>query len=331
MKQFWEKHRVACLIGCLIIVTLAALLCSLPGNWSEPEPEKTVPKEMQELANAQSVEWMAGLWAELTNYTRISEDGIPGGDIYLPKDAPISAKITLQNGLETPQPFFFLVLADGAPVEFRLGQEDYWSYPLELSGQTILDLVLEPEFSLGLGRLDFILFYDGNPKSLHSAVAYTVWVGQQENQPSAENLPKSLGETVERRSELREVYSGDSIYDAWLWSGAVLPGAEDVAAPSQVTPAKDGTMLLEAVANGEGIYRTVFILDGKPVEATISGETVPYLDWEASQENMLQVRISLPDPDGGTGYFLTVSTRLDCNQWNPEPISDSRKIQITAG
>ncbi len=89
------------------------------------------------------------------------------------------ASVTLQNGLEKVQPYYFMILADGIPVEFEINGSSYMSYALDLTAEQVtFDVKFKPEFSLNLGRLDFLLFFDGNPKSDHHMTTYTIQLRQ---------------------------------------------------------------------------------------------------------------------------------------------------------
>lgn len=303
-----------------------------PSEPSEPVPSESVPSdtsdvglempdEMKQYLGNEALEWMVGMLPKLTNCTMSQQKIEEYIDIYSCTEDTIQAEVILQNGIDLAQPYFFMVFADGAPVEFELGGETYLSYPLELEGGMRLEIEFRAEFSQQLGRLDFLLFFDGNPKSDFHMSAYTIWVERSEEV----QLPSVLRETIPQRGGLMGSFSGGS-YGAWLYSSERPPTRTDNVGPRGLTIPEDGSVLFEAVASRPGLYRTVLVLDGQPISFTIGGEQASYLDWESAGSDMLQLPIELPVGDGEGGSFFAVTTPLELDAISTQSLASTKSV-----
>lgn len=285
--------------------------------------EHEVPDSMQVLAKEDNVEWMAGMFVKLSNCTSCPENIAKNIDSYRLDGDTIRADIDIQNGLDKVQPYFLMVFADGVPMEFRAGESTYLSYPLELFGAKQLQIEFQPEFSQQIGRLDFLAFYDGDPKSDFHMLSYTVWIEQ-----SAEaKAPERLQPTVFQRNGVAGNYSGWT-YGAWLWNEAALPESSLCFGPREITVQSSETLLLEAITGTPGKYRTVLVLNRTPVEITCGGVQYRFLDWDSTENAMLQIPVQLPKCDEGSFSFFTVTTPLDRDTL-ADPSFASFKIPLT--
>ncbi len=227
------------------------------------------------------------MWVELPEGEMVSLERpetytVPGGPLYV--------TVTVQNGLQTPQPYFLMVLADGFPTSYLLNGQTYERYPLSLTPTaTTLELELEPDFSLGLGRLDVLLFYDGDPQSDYHVTDYTILIPQPE-----QTRPQSLTAPVPAPQDIRESCSGGS-YGAWLHRESEL--LQTGKRTLEATPGE--TLLLEAFTDAPGCYRTI----------ALAGDWWTHVaDWQANGGDMLQLPLTLPNSKGS---FFTITIPLD--------------------
>ena len=314
------------LAGFLLLITTIAVSvsCSIrqPENSGQLVDRKDMPDVMKELAQNELTEWMAGMWVELSNCVK-QADVTPGVEAYFNTDDLVRASVTLQNGLEKVQPYYFMILADGIPVEFEINGSSYMSYALDLTAEQVtFDVKFKPEFSLNLGRLDFLLFFDGNPKSDHHMTTYTI----QLRQVGVERLPESVQKTVLQRDGVKDSFDNGS-YGAWLWNEDMQITTLDHIGSRDITIYDGETLLFESIAFRSGLYRTVLILDGQPLSFTIEGELYSWLDWRSSGTDMLQIPIKLSEDCEKSGSFFAVSTPIDTESL---PLSSlaSAKIQV---
>ena len=285
-------------------------------------PDKQMPDALQGLTDNPNINYFCGIWMKLTNCTRVGEKGVV--PVYSASEDTIQATVTATNGLNREQPYFLMVFADGAPVEFQIEGNTYLSYPLSLTpAHTDLKMEFCPEFSANLGRLDFLLFYDGNPKADH----FMGWASCQVLQEGESLPPAKLQATVPQRSILEGSYNGDA-YGAWLWNGEGHPSEQDPQGPRDMTVHGGETLWLEAIASKPGLYRTVLIQDGRPLSFTVEGEVYSWLDWESAGTDMLQLPIQLPEDQVNSGSFFTVTIPLSEESLETQP-RNSWRILIT--
>ncbi|MBQ8769007.1 MAG: hypothetical protein IJZ15_05140, partial [Oscillospiraceae bacterium] len=82
------------------------------------------------------------------------------------------------------------------------------------------------------------------------------------------------------------------------------------------------------IAGLPGLYRTVFVIDGHPVDFEWNGTQYSYIDWESTGTNMLQLPIKLFNiPPSGSIY--TITTPLDADAL-AQSITASHRIELTA-
>ncbi len=323
MKRIW------------LVLTLA-LLCLLLGCRTIPDHPQTpsadddtvtaaleMPDEMKELSENPKVGWMVGMLAVLEDSKMICGMSSESFEVFTDPGDVIRATVIAQNGLDRTQPFDLMVFADGIPVMFRVGGEEYLSYPIDLiPEQKAIAIEFEKDFSLNLGRLDFVLSYAENPQVTYHLVSYTVWIRQDDEALA----PDALCTTVEQREGLRGNYTGE-VYDAWIWNEGVLPADIDSVGARVVSLQPGETILLEAVAAKPGLYRTVLVVNGNPVTIETNGTQYPYLDWESTGTNMIQLPVKIADmPTVGSMY--TVTTPLDADA-SAQQIAASGRIELT--
>lgn len=323
----FAKKKVKDLLWCLLIIAAGIAFLYFVVIPSDKSPDSAavaassaptealeMPDEMQALLDSGSVEWMVGMWAQLTNCTKCQESIAPQIESYLNTKGTVYAEVTVQNGLDLIQQFYLMVFADGVPIEFKLDGDTYQSYPFELSEAVKFNIEFTPEFTLNLGRLDFLLFYDGNPKSDFHMSSHTVWVEQNDEA----RIPTALQDTVSQRGGLVDSYSGGS-YGAWLWKGETLPPEASNIGPREIE-LKDGEPLLfEAIASRPGVYRTVLIFDGQPVSM---------IDWESSGSDMLQLPIELLGLSDKGGSFFSVTIPLEQNAIAVSAVASSKILVV---
>lgn len=212
-------------------------------------------------------------WRQNTNIYEYTEDSV-------------QAIVSLQNYMHLEQPYRLMLFADGVPLEFKVDEEICRAYSFTLSGRKQLEIEFQPEFDLQLGRLDFLLFFEGDPGSVFHMTPYTLLM----EQPEKAQLPDRLQTIVEQSS---------------------------------------GNLLLEANAYKLGKYRTVLIRNGQPVCITGQGEQLPYLDWEFTGDNVLQLPLELSWCSEEENSFFTVTTPIDSDGVSLFINSmESKKIQV---
>lgn len=325
------KKLLAILATVLVFTVLLYIIINRTGHpynpvdapiSTTPTAEKEMPEAMKQLLQNDSVEWMAGIWVEFPNCF-MDTDPVSGVEIYSNAADMLHASVTVQNGLEKVQPYYLMVLADGIPVEFTVGENAYQAYTIDLTtDQLVLDLELNLEFALGLGRLDFLLFYDGNPQSDFHMVSYTTWFKLDEERKE----PAALINTIEQRPGVKDSFN-DGAYNAWFWNENERISQQTYTGPRDITLCSAEKLVLEVIASAPGIYRTVLIYNGQPLSFLINGNTHSWVDWESNGTNMLQVPITLLDDIMMDGSIFTVSTPIGAESLST-PTFTSWKIQV---
>lgn len=317
-----KRHKI--LVAALLAVLTITILFFFTQKSKEADNNKVMPDAMKELAQSGLTKWMAGMWVDLINCESLPEGTIPEIPAYSNGGDVIEAIVTVQNGLDQSQDYYLMVFEDGLPVEYTIEGQTYLTYPIELtSAQSSYCLEFSSDFSLHMGRLDFLLFYNEDPQSDFHMTTYTAWLDQGE----AETLPDDLQPTVEQRAGIQNHFSGDS-YGAWFWEGSPSLTADTHIGPREIVIDQGDTLLFEAVTVQPGKYRTVVILDGAPISFTIDGEEHKWIDWEADGTNMLQIPITLSENISASGSIFTVTTPLGIESM-PLYTLASPKIQVT--
>ena len=303
-KNWKDMVWLAVLIAAGYVLLRFVILPTSAGK----EGKMQMPEQMKELAEEETVEWMAGMRVDLPECTRRQEDIAANVDSYLYTGDVIHAALTLQNGLIREQEYFLMLLADGIPMEFNVGEETVLAYPVNLKDSVYLEISFLPVFERNLGRLDFLLFYDENPESDYHMMSYTVWM----EQPEENEKPLVFQETIAQREGLEDSFKGNT-YGAWLWKASALPSSLDNIGPKAITAESGEMLLLEVVAAGAGEYRTLLIAGRNPVFIDCGGTVHEYLDWESDGSNMLQIPFCFPDNVQEKFSFFTVTTPLGEN------------------
>ena len=304
------KKYLKILLGALITVIVTAIMASFVQASVNSNQSREMPDAMKAFAKNNSTEWMAGIWVDLPNCEMLPEETISGITSYANEDETIEATVTVQNGLSKPQSYFLMVLEDGLPVEYMIDGIAYFTYPIELtSSPSTLHLEFSSDFSLHMGRLDFLLFYDENPRSDYHMTTYTVWLDQEDQIDREEKLPADLQTTVAQRVGVQGRFT-NAAYGAWFWKGDFQIAESDQIGPREITIDQGETLLLEAIISRPGKYRTIIVLDGEPISFTVDGKTCTYVDWEADGTNMLQVPIGFSEDLVARNSIFTVTTPL---------------------
>lgn len=306
-----RKKKTIITIGVLLLVIsiAIALVCVvLPHQRNQSDSSLEMPDEMKELIEQGQVEWMAGMQVNLENcQMKKDKNTDPSMAVYDCPNYEIHATAHLQNGLDKSQPYRFMIFADGLPVEFRVDGCAYYAFPVDLIQKgTDLEFNFSPEFPLKLGRLDFLLFYEGNPSADYHMSFQTIWMEQE----TAPQLPATLFQSIPEREGLKEVFQEGS-YGAWLWNEGIVPGETDGISSRDGISIHSGEELLLEIANtNAGTYRTVLIINGQPVSILVDGEQHSCLDWSSNGDEMLQLSITLPEDIDIGGSFYTITTPL---------------------
>ena len=305
----------------IVVIAVVLLLVSSANSLIS---KNDMPEEVQQLAENDDTLWLSGMWVTLTNCKLSDNECAAGIDTYISDEGRVKASVAVQNGLDVIQPYYLMVFADGVPVEFEIAGDSYYSYPIELSSEKInMDLWFSPEFSLNIGRLDFLLFFDGDEKSDYHLNSYTVLLTQNGEQ----QVPNVIQITTPQRDILKGSHNGGT-YSAWLWNENSQCSESDFMGPRDIVLHKDETVLLEAIASKPGLYRTVLINNGKPICFTLEGSNRTWLDWESLGTNMLQTNMILDAASINDGSFFTVSTPI-CMEDITTSCLASPKIKVT--
>lgn len=321
--------RFVFLIVCICLLTSCSR--TAPANIPQETEGSTassgefnMPESMKEFVDDPRVQWMAGMVVELTNAEMIQAISKNSFEVYSDPGNEVKAAIIVQNGLNKTQSFDFMVFADGVPVEFKVYNEVYTSYPIELTPwQKLFEIEFEKDFALSMGRLDFVMSYGENPQEDYHMVNYTVWIDLE----SEALQPDQLCSTAKQRTGVVGRYNGGS-YNAWFWNEGYIP-TDDKAVGSRTITIKDQeAILLEAIASKAGLYRTVVVVNGTPVEFEVDGVKKSYLDWESTGTDMLQVPITLSEVPS-SGRICTITTPLTTED-RAEHIVGSGMIELIA-
>ncbi len=305
----------------VVVVAVVLLLASFVNRTA---PKSDIPEEVQELAENDDILWLSGMWVTITNCKLSDNEHATGIDTYISDDTHVNASVTAQNALDVVQPYYLMVFADGVPMKFEIMGDSYYAYPIELSSEKItMDLMFSPDFSLNIGRIDFLLFFDGDEKSDYHLNSYTVLLAQ-EGEPQ---IPSILQTTTAQRDILKGSHN-DGTYGAWLWNEKLQPSESDFMGPRDIVLKKGENVLLEAIASKPGLYRTVLINDGRPISFTLEASDHIWLDWKSSGTDMLQTNMILDTASINDGSFFTVSTPI-CMEDITTSCLASPKIKVT--
>ncbi len=294
------------------------------ANADTPTSSLEMPDAMKEYAENPKTQWMTGILAVVENTEMLRGISRESYEVFTDPGDEIRATVTVQNGLKKTQRFELMVFADGVPVAFTVDGEAYRSYPIDLAPeQKAIEMEFEKDFARNLGRLDFVMSFAENPQAAFHTTTYTLFIEQD----GEALVPESLCTTVEQRVGLQGRFTGE-VCDAWIWNEGVVPNDIDQTGPGAISLRDGETVLLEAIAAKPGLYRTVLVVDGTPVDFELNGTKHSYLDWESTGTNMIQLPIKLEDvPPSGSIY--TVTTPLDADAL-AQPITASRRIELTA-
>ena len=283
-----------------------------------------MPDTMKEYTENPNVQWMAGLLVDIEDADKIEDISQERYKIPVASSGMIHATVTVQNGLKKTQRYELMVLADGVPVEFEIEGELYKAYPIDLTPQyKMIEIQLKKDFVLNLGRLDVLLSFSEDPQADYHLACYNLRIDLDDESL----LPESLCTTIEQRVGVKGKYDGES-YDAWIWNEGAVPTDIDNVGPRTISVQNEEEILFEAISGLPGMYRTVLVMNGHPVDFEMNGTQYAYIDWESTGTNMLQLPIQLLDVPS-TGSFYTITTPLDADAL-AQSITASRRIELTA-
>lgn len=270
--------------------------------------ELKMPEELKKLTPNPNVQWMVGMQVVLVGTEKIPSSLLENDSIYANPDNIIRAIIMLQNGLESSQRYELMVFADGVPIEFKINENVYLSYTMELTSQKkTIELEFSNEFESNMGRLDFILSFAEDPQATCHLLTCSKWIKND----NGFIQPTDLIHTINQRSGVSGCYNGD-VYNSWVWNEEHILGETDSVGPSAIWISKEESLLLEAIASNPGLYRTVVIVNGMPQDIVVNGKQYSYLDWESTGSNMLQIPIILTNvPLEGSVYTVTTPLGAD--------------------
>lgn len=317
-----KKKTIITISALLFVISIAIILACvvLPHQTEQADSGLEMPDAMKELIEQGQVEWMAGMQVDLDNcQMKKDENSDSNMAVYYYPNYEIHATAHLQNGLDQSQPYRFMIFADGIPAQFRVKGSAYYAFPVDLTKKgTDLEFDFSAEFPLKLGRLDFLLFYEGNPSADYHMSFQTLWMEQD----TAPQLPTDLFQGIPEREGLQEVFQ-DGSYGAWLWNDGIVPDETDGISSRDGISIRPGEELLLEVANSNaGTYRTVLMINGQPVTVLVDGERRSCLDWSSNGDEMLQLPITIPEDIEIGGSFYTVTTPLN--------IEDSSKCDLVS-
>lgn len=297
---------ICVLSGCGNTISVETQVVNEPSVTTATELK--MPDEMKAFVENPNLQWMAGMLVVIEDVEPIRGISQDSFIVFPNPGDTIQAIITARNGLDLAQRFDLMIFADGAPVEFVIEGKQYKTYPMELTQEgSSLKVEFANDFSLNLGRLDFVLSFAENPRAANHLVTYTIWIKRDGGSVS----PTTLFSTVEQRLGVQGCFAGGA-YNSWLWNEGIVPTETDVFGPESMSIQNGETVLLEVIASRSGFYRTVLVVNGMPVEAYIDGKAHLYIDWESSGENMLQLPITLMDvPHSGSVYTITTPLATD--------------------
>lgn len=314
---------IVIMIGVIELYNMKSESCLDSSKSDNLSDKKEMPEAMKRFTEDEDVEWMAGMWVKLKNCVEREENIAQNIDSYCYMEDAIQARVMIQNGLDLSQPYFFMLFSDGVPIEFKIKEKSYQSYSFDLLDTKVLELEFKPEFCKNLGRLDFLIFFDGNPKSDYHMMSYTIWMEQRNEILTQEQFLK----TVVQRDGLKENFLNGA-YGAWVWNEGKTPLSSDNAGTFEVIAHSGENMCLEAIASQSGKYCTVTVLDRQPLTVKNEGEEVVGIEWKSAGDDMLQLPIIFPTKNEGSYSFFTVITPLEMNSIST-PCLASGKILVT--
>ena len=271
-----------------------------------------IPPEFENYAENQSPVWMAGMWVEHLNCSEMKEADL---QVFEMKDSVVRIRVLLQNGLEKKQPYYFMILADGLPVQFTVEEEKRNYYPVELDRTVAFEAEYEAVFEMDSGRVDYLFFYDGDPVSeFHSLCQTAVF----KNHTAKAAADKNNIETVPLRSGLRSLF-GEGSVRSWLSPKEVLGNPDYMETHQRYQLGEDDELVLEAVMAKEGRYRTVMICGHEWHEIKSESSSYDYIDWEASSGRMLQLPVCIPEGRGKPYSCFTIHTPIEPARLNEAP------------
>ena len=309
-----------------------------------PGTEPTAPEEPQIITSDTS--WVHIGWDSLNiGEPEIIQnaDETTRATVYPHTEEPIQATFSFSRYISPKNlpaedySYAFMILADGAPVEFTVKSQyksetgflnedeepidftedgqTYLQYPLSVGEDHVyLDLEFQPKFDLNLGRLDFIAIFTGNDTCLYPINGSTIWIAQ-EGDPIQ---PDMIVEGVDSSSpgSLAGNYT-HCLNDQY--SGITLPQSSDVT--------------YDVSINEVGMFRTLVFYNYRPLAFTIDGKDYSTLDWESNGDQMLEVPLKLPETSGDKAtisfYAMPIRTLEDIStNANPNAVLSRASASI---
>jgi hypothetical protein len=299
---------------CLLVVLLFAKSFpwrSAKRNIHEDSKDLTVPEGMDEFVNNPDVEWMAGMHVLLSGCTLASKNVAENIDTYTFFDGTLIAELEIRNALNREQRFSVMVLADGIVQPFTLDDNQYDQYFLSIENMEKLEIILQPEFSLCIGRLDFLLLYQEETECDFTMMSYTVCIEQPDNVEPV--IPKHSISTVPIRKPLFGVVSGDSVM-AWLWSTDV--DLMRLATGYRVlTCKKTAPIIFEAISGTSSFFVMNLYYNGEIIPVSIDDKEFNELYWNADAGTMISREIEFDHSEEGS-FSVIISAPLE---WERPP------------
>lgn len=317
---------VAIIIFLCLAILLVAFMFLRPRLVQKTKVERPMPDVMRSLAQDENVDWMAGLWVDIENYPINPTRATETIDVYEYDGGEIEAVVTVQNGLESEQDYYFMLFSDGIPIEFRIGEKYYQKQDVTLTNEpTSVELTITPLFNQNLGRLDVVLIYDEDPLADFYLTSYSLWM----DQPKEAIVPVDSLATIPQRSGLRDRFL-DGAYSAWVWPESAEIEEESFIAPREISISRGDEILLEVIASSDCSYRTSLFIDGNPLLFCLGNcqEESTYFDWTSHSTDMFQRSILLTESSVCSGSFYTISIPLSTELSLPVLASPKIKISV---
>lgn len=316
------KLAEALFVICLLALFPACRDSSANTQDLIPVMEREIPGEIKEYANSKDTEWMVGMWVELGNCKRLEADIANNVDSYEYHAGEISATVIMQNCKDEEQPFRLMLLADGVPTKFQVGKREYVSYCVNgLIGALQMDIVFLPEFINNLGRLDFLLLYDGNPASDFYMTSYQIWM-EQSSEYHAEDVDDAVGTT---RAREKDIAHGEK-YTASLRKDEANDPTCD-ASSRKMTIMEDEKILLTVTGEYAGRHRIVCLADERVIDLENGSSNVWWIDWNSNGDDAYECEGNFPLGLPESFSFYTICTPIDKDKV-VRPCMASYKIPI---
>lgn len=302
------------------------------GDGQEETPESSDHLDMPEgfkmySENAGAV-WVAGMLVTHLNCAETDNPFAEEIQAFEKTENKVRVSALLQNGLEKIQPYYFMILVDGLPVQFSVDHQEYGYYPVELETEACFEAEFEPVFTSGYGRVDYLFFYDGDPVSEFHCISQSALFRNDLNRDEA---GKELYETAAVRNGLVNIFPEGAVR-AWFSPEEALTNPDFMENFSKYRIGKNEEVILETIIAKTGEYRTVLICDHRWKEIISQGKSYRYIDWKASYGQMLQIPVNIPAGESDVYSCFTIHTPLEPEKISEKPyVSGKTEFTIETG